>query len=388
MGVQQTHEHVGALAVVKVGSGVLAPGGELDAQALRMLAQDLASVHAQGLRVVLVSSGAVAAGFRAIGHTRMPESIREKQAAAAVGQPRLIAAYTDAFAEAGVTAAQVLLTGDDFDDRPRFLNARHTLGTLLERGVLPIVNENDSVAFDEIALGDNDRLSALVAAALGAEVLVMLSVAGGLLDGGGRVVERVTELDKARALVHTDRSSTGRGGMATKLDAAQLAAAHAVPAVVAPGPIASLPMPVCGVLGLGEAPGCTRFDLGPPGEGSGKPVARKSWIGFVRRVRGRVRVDAGAAAAVRDRGASLLARGITGVEGAIGAGECEALVDDRGRAIARGQTANNAGGIEGIMGLPSVDAARVLREAGSAPRGDAVVHRDDLVLINGEASDG
>lgn len=377
IGVDITDRQPGRLVVVKVGSGVLAPGGTLDERALGLLSRDLASLHAQGLRVVLVSSGAVAAGYRALGHERMPESIRDKQAAAAVGQPLLVAAYTRALAEAGVATAQVLLTGDDFEHRGRFLNARHTLGTLLERGVLPIVNENDSVAFEEIALGDNDRLSALVAAALGAEVLVMLSVAGGLLDGAGRVVERVEDLLAARALVRAERSATGRGGMGTKLDAAELAAAHDVPAVVAPGPSDACAAPVAGILGLGDAPPCTRFELG----GVGRPVARKSWIGFVSRVRGRIVVDAGAAAAVRDRGASLLARGITGVEGGFDAGDCVEIVDADGDAVARGLSAYASDQIAQIRGLSSEDAAGALREAGALQRGDAVVHRDDLIVL-------
>ncbi|MEO0629728.1 MAG: glutamate 5-kinase, partial [Planctomycetota bacterium] len=199
--------------VVKVGSGVVAPGGSLDRERLTLLALDIAEVVRSGSRVVVVSSGAVAAGLAQLGLKVMPTVIVHKQAAAAVGQSRLVGAWAHAFEAFGIGVAQVLLTADDLDDRGRFLNARRTLETLLDAGVVPIVNENDSVAFDEIRFGDNDRLSALVASLLDADLLLLLSVAEGLQDEAGNIVPSIVDLDAAKRLVRDDRSTTGVGGM-------------------------------------------------------------------------------------------------------------------------------------------------------------------------------
>ena len=294
--------------IVKVGSAVLAPGGELSQDAVDGLADQIAKQKRKGRQIALVSSGAVASGFRQLGLETPPKSIRLKQAAAAIGQQRLMAAWAQGFAKSRNQVAQVLLTAEDFDHRSRFLNARHTLETLLEHGVVPVINENDSVSFDEIKLGDNDRLSALAASMLRADLLVMLSSAPGLL-AGRQVVPVVENLRSAREHVRPDKSGVGTGGMTTKLDAAEVALRVGIPAVIAPGNLDG----VLGRLLEGESVG-TLFQGRKRGS-EDSPDARRRWLGLSARPRGVILVDAGAAAALQRRGASLLSPGIVSVEG-------------------------------------------------------------------------
>ncbi len=360
--------------VVKVGSAVVAPGGELDETAIARLADDIATARARGVSVVLVSSGAVAAGFRALGMAIMPRAIRDKQAAAAVGQPALIRRYTDRLGAHNITAAQVLLTGDVLDHRSRFLNARHTLTTLLERGVVPVVNENDSVTHDEIKLGDNDRLSALVAGLVGADLLVILSSVDGLYEAGdpSRPVRECADTHAARAHVTGEASSTGTGGFATKLDAVDIARAHAVPAVIARGPTDARPSPLAAIL-AGDAIG-THFPLP---EADAARSARKNWIAHSTAARGTIHVDAGAARALTERGASLLPKGITAIDGAFDAGAVVQIADDTGTPIARGLTNYSSADLTKLIGARSDEIEATL----GYTYADEAVHRDDMVLI-------
>lgn len=352
--------------VVKVGSAVLADASGLSADAVRRLATQIAAVRAGGVDVVLVSSGAIASGFRALGLARPPKLIRQKQAAAAIGQQRLMAAYSDAFGTHRITVGQVLLTADDFDNRLRFLNARHTLETLLEHGVVPIINENDSVSFAEIKLGDNDRLAALAAAMLRAELLIMLSTAPGLWASGTRTVIPVIEsVSDARKHVRPEKSGVGTGGMVTKLDAAEMVTRLGMPCVVAPGGEPD----VLQRLLSGEPVG-TRFIAKPSLVSS-----RRRWIGFSARSKGAVRIDAGAARAILERGASLLPSGITSVEGNFGAG-CVIEIRSEQETIARGLSAYSAEEIARIRGRKASEIAAVLGYSHC----DEVVHRDDLLL--------
>lgn len=361
--------------VVKVGSAVVAPAGRVDPDALTRLCDDLAAVRRAGVGVVLVSSGAVASGFRALGLETMPRMIRQKQAAAAIGQPALMRAYAERLGVHGFTPAQALLTQDDFAHRERFLNARHTLETLLDAGVLPIVNENDSVVFDEIRLGDNDRLSALVATAIDADLLVLLSSAPGLIDlSANAVIPVVRRIDDARRFVdHASSSGVGTGGMATKLDAAGIAMDRGIPAVLTAGPRAERPDPVSRVL-RGEPLG-TRFEpsSGSPNTGG----ARKAWIAHAAGVRGRLIVDDGACRAIVERGASLLPGGILRVEGRFDAGAPVEILTSDARPIARGLASYGSSEIDRIKGARSDAIASILGYSYA----DEVVHRDDLRLI-------
>lgn len=355
-----------SLLVVKIGSGVIAPAGTLDRPVLMDLAAQIARARAAGHRVVLVSSGAVACGMSALGLAAMPTHIVEKQAAAAVGQAILIRAWDEALDPARTAVAQVLLTAADLDDRARFLNARRTLEALLDRGIVPIVNENDSVAFDEIRFGDNDRLSALAALCVNADQLVILSVADGLRDRAGGIVPEVTDLAAARELVRDERSTTGIGGMATKLDAADLALSAGIAVAIAPG---REPAALTRVL-AGDSIG-TRFPpRGPAAAG------RKRWIGATTHAAGSITIDAGATAAITQRGASLLPKGITAVRGPFARGAPVRILDEHHAEIARGLAAYSSDELQQIRGRRAVEIEGILGYAYC----DEAVHRDDLVL--------
>lgn len=359
--------------VIKVGSAVLAPGGRLDPVAVGRLAGDIACARDAGVRTVLVSSGAVACGLAGLGLERMPARISQRQAAAAVGQPMLMRAWIDAFAGFGVTAAQALLTADDIDFRARFVNAHRTLETLLDAGVVPVVNENDTVSFDEIKLGDNDRLSALVAGLVGADTLVILSSVDGLrADGGsGGVIPEISDFADAERHVSSARSETGTGGMATKLDAARAASGMGVAVVIASG---TEPEAIGRAL-RGEPTG-TRIAPAP----AGTLPRRKQWIAHSIRTKGRITVDEGARRALVEGGASLLPKGIVAVEsddgGGFASGSGVEVASLEGGVFARGLVAYRADEIERIMGLASDGIEGALGYTYC----DEVIHRDDLIV--------
>ncbi len=355
---------------MKVGSAVLAPGGVLAPDRVALIARHVASARSSGrVEVVLVSSGAVAAGLGPLGWREPPRTIVGKQTAAAVGQSRLMRAYAEALAPHGLDVAQVLLTAEDVRDRTRFLNARRTLESLLALGVVPIVNENDSVAYDEIRFGDNDRLSAHVAHLIDAELLVLLSQADGVrtAGGAGELVPVIEDVASAWAHVGKSTSRVGTGGMATKLEAASIASGSGVEVVIASGLEADA---VARAL-AGEAVG-TRFPVR-----ASAPEARKRWIGYSTRVTGRVRVDEGAVRALTERGASLLPGGIVAVEGAFDRGAAIEVVAPDNVAIARGLTGYTASELDRIKGLKSSDIEGVLGVSYS----EEVIHRDDLFVF-------
>lgn len=369
--------------VVKVGSAVLARDGVLELSAVRRLVDDVSEVLEEDgrRRVVIVSSGAVAAGFRSLGIERVPKQIIEKQAAAAVGQPRLMRAYAEAFAaragergEQARAVGQVLLTADDIDHRGRFLNARNTLNALLEAGVVPIVNENDSVSFEEIKLGDNDHLAAMVAGLVGADALVMLSSVAGVMREG-QVVEEVKSLAQGMRLVQAGKTSTGVGGMGTKIQAACTASAMGTTAYIADGREAGIVRRVLRGEGV-----CTRF---PVVEGTGGVSgARKRWIGLSARARGQIVVDDGAAVAVREKNASVLARGIVEVHGRFEAGALVDVCDRTGVVLARGLSSYDSEALLKVRGLKSSEIERAI---GYCYRQEAV-HRSEMTLVGGERS--
>ncbi|MBS0187194.1 MAG: glutamate 5-kinase [Planctomycetes bacterium] len=353
--------------VIKIGSAVLAPKGELSPASVRQICEQVTEIIASGRQVVIVSSGAVASGFRLLGLEKPPKAIRQKQAAAAIGQPRLMAEYASCFAGDRLAVAQVLLTAEDFEKRARFLNARHTLETLLESGVVPIINENDSVSFDEIKLGDNDRLSALAASMLRADLLLMLSSVPGLLGGTKNVLSHVPDVEAARAHVRAEKSGVGTGGMGTKLDAAAIVTRVGIPAVIASGEVGR----VVPRLLEGEDIG-TFFE---PRRGRAVD-SRRRWIGLSARAQGVISIDAGAVGALRKRGASLLASGIAGCQGAFERGAVVEVRGPRSELVARGVSAYSADEIGKIRGRKAGEIARVLGYVVA----DEVVHRDDLLL--------
>jgi glutamate 5-kinase len=364
-----------ARVVVKVGSSSLTtlPGG-LDAARLGALVDVLAAVRARGREVVLVSSGAIAAGLAPLGVEGRPRDLATAQAAASVGQLRLVQTYADAFGRHGTTVGQVLLTADDLTRRGHYRNARQTLERLLTLGVVPVVNENDTVATEEIRFGDNDRLAALVAHVAAADALVLLSDVDGVYDGDPRsgpaqLLDRVTgPADLAAVTLGTARrNGVGTGGMATKVEAAFIASGAGVPVVVTSTPQAAAAL-------AGERVG-TLFE--PHGR---RPSGRQFWLRYASRPRGRLLLDEGAVRALRERSASLLAAGVTGVDGDFLADDPVELVGPDGAVVARGLVAYDAREMPGLLGRRTADLDPEHRRE--------VVHRDEMVLVGRPSAAG
>jgi glutamate 5-kinase len=354
--------------VVKVGSSSLTtlPGG-LDLARLTALVDVLGAVRASGREVVLVSSGAIAAGLAPLGLATRPRDLATAQAAASVGQLRLVQTYADEFARHGITVGQVLLTADDLTRRGHYRNARQTVERLLALGVLPIVNENDTVATEEIRFGDNDRLAALVAHVAVADALLLLSDVDGVYDGDPRtgpaqLIDTVHGPDDLAAVTlgTARRNGVGTGGMATKVEAALIAANAGVPVVVTSTAQAAA------ALG-GERVGTVFAATGR------RPSARQFWLRYASRPRGQLLLDEGAVRAVRERHASLLAAGITGVAGDFLADDPVELVGPDGLVVARGLVAYDAREMPALLGRRTGDLAPEHRRE--------VVHRDEMVLV-------
>jgi len=378
--------------VVKVGSSSLTTvAGEIADDRIAALAAALAARRGAGIQVVLVSSGAIASGLVPLGLTRRPSDLATQQAAASVGQGLLIARYTAGFAQHGIRTGQVLLSADDLMRRTHYRNAQRTLDRLLELGVLPVVNENDTVATDEIRFGDNDRLAALVAHVTHAKALILLSDVDGVYDGDPRrgAAQRIAEVRgqadlegirlgrglragqgaqgaqgalRARGS-HAARGS-GIGGMATKVEAALIASAAGIPTVVADA---------------ASAPGALAGDpVGTYFAAHGRrPATRLLWLRHAAVARGSLRLDPGAVEAVVKRHASLLPAGITGVEGTFDAGDPVNLRDENDAIIARGLVNYDATEIPGLMGRST----RWLASKLGPEYEREVVHRDDLVIL-------
>ena len=361
--------------VVKIGSRVLTDDdGALDLAAIGRICADLAAVRASGVQVVLVSSGAVAAGRSELGMTERPRTIPHKQAAAAIGQTRLMRAYQEALAPHGLKAAQMLLTSEDLATRQRFLNARATLATLLEFGVIPVINENDTVVVDEIKFGDNDNLSALVTNVAEAQLLLILTDIDGFYSADPRtdpearlipLVKTITrEMERAAGGAG---SGVGTGGMATKLSAARKAGHNGVPTILAPG---KQPGILASAMG-GDEVGTLFL---PEGDSMKR---RKHWIAFTLRPVGRITVDDGARDALLEKGRSLLPSGIVRVEGKFDRGACVRISDRQGKEFARGLADYSAADIARIAGCKSSEIETALGYYYS----DVAVHRDNLVVL-------
>ncbi len=361
--------------VVKVGSSVLTADGALRERVFGDIARQVATLRADGREVVIVSSGAIAIGSRDLGWNHPGRSIPEKQAAAAVGQIGLIEIYRKRFARHDIRVAQVLVTRTGLEERERYINARHTLATLLKLGVVPIVNENDTVATDEIRFGDNDNLSATVVDLVAADLLVILTDVDGLYTErpvvGERkprlydVIDEVTpEIERA---AQDSSSAFGRGGMTTKLEAARAAARSGAATVLCKGHTRDALLRVT----AGESLG-TLFASGS------KLASRKHWLAFTRRTRGALVIDEGAVKALTERGKSLLPAGIVDVRGKFRVGDPVACEDAHGVELARGLVAYDADAIRRIAGRPTRETLSVLGYS----NGSEVIHRDDLVLLD------
>ncbi len=358
--------------VVKIGSSLLvAKDGTLNRAWLAALCEDLAALRGRGGEVIVVTSGAVAVGRRHLALADGPLRLDEKQAAAATGQIRLAHAYQEALALHRITVAQVLLTIDDSENRRRYLNARNTIETLLRLGVVPVINENDTVATQEIRFGDNDRLAARVAQMIGADTLVLFSDIDGLYTADprrtadARFIPEVRELGpEIEAMAGDPGSNLGSGGMVTKLQAARIALAAGCRMAIAPG------KSLHPLQRMQEGGRCTWF---LPGQ---EPLtARKQWIAGSVKPQGTLHVDAGACQAL-SKGGSLLPAGVVGVDGDFQKGDAVLVVNGAGRAVARGLSAYSAEDARRIIGRKSGDFEALLGYRGR----DEIIHRDDLVL--------
>lgn len=360
--------------VVKIGTGVVTDAiGRFDGPTFDRITADLGAAKASR-EIVVVSSGAVALGVERLGRAGRPEDIPGKQAAAAVGQSRLMARYDAALGAQGIPVAQVLLTHDDLSSRRRYLNARRTIERLLGDGVLPVINENDTVAVEELKFGDNDALAALVVGLVGADALIILSDVAGLYSADPRhdpeaalvpEVERVTpEIER---LCGGAGTRVGTGGMLSKVRAAKRAAEAGAAAIVA----------------LGKRPGVLAAALSGEAVGTFFMAAERRLTGLRRflshaaRPRGELRVDDGARRAIADSGKSLLPAGVRAVRGAFGAGDPVDIADLKGRTFARGVAGYSAAEIHQIMGRKTAEIERVLGYKSL----DEVVHRDEMVLL-------
>ena len=355
------------IVVLKVGSSsVTTAGGQADEALLASLSAQVAAVRERGCRVVVVTSGAVATGLAALGIDRRPTEIAVLQAAASVGQHRVVRSWQDGLAAHGLLAGQVLLDPADFFSRRQYLLAGRTFAALLDLGAVPIVNENDAVADQELRFGDNDRLAALVAVLVSADRLVMLTDTPGLFTADpaqradATLIDEVTEIDQVlEAAAGGSSSAVGTGGMASKLAAARLATWSGIETVIADARDEGV---------------VVRLEAGAPTESTvfrarQRPLAaRKAWLAFATVPRGHLAVDAGAHAALRD-GASLLLAGVRAHDGEFTAGDAVEVACD-GSLIAKGLTRLGAADVAGLLG------------EGRAPRDVVVVHRDDLVVLD------
>ena len=360
--------------VIKIGSALLTQGGNVLArEALDPWVAQIAGLMKSGVQIVLVSSGAVSEGMNRLGWIKRPNYLHELQAAAAVGQTGLIRAYEERFQSFDIQTAQVLLVHSDLTDRTRYLNARQTIGHLLDLNVIPIVNENDTVATDEIRFGDNDTLAGLVANLIDADKLLILTDQAGVFDDDPRVNTSATLIRHSDAhdplldeAAKDSGGQLGRGGMTTKIKSARLAAQSSTTTIIADGREESIISRIAGGEDIGTC--LTAGDRGV--------AARKQWLGGSQS-KGVLVLDTGAASALKDQGVSLLAVGIRAVKGNFERGDLVSCIDEGDKEIARGLIAYSSLDVEKIIGQHSDRLSTIL----GYDYGDEVIHRNDLVLL-------
>jgi len=361
--------------VVKVGSSILASVEKgLHHAVFSHLAKEISELKRQGYEIVLVSSGAIAAGMEKLGYKTRPQSITQKQATAAVGQSRLMNIYESYFSRHQQMVAQILLTHDDLSHRRRFLNARNTLLTLLELGIIPIINENDTVVVDEIKVGDNDNLSALVTNLIEADLLIILTNIDGLCDGdprlnpNARCIPLVEDIDVDMGkIAGGTKSALSVGGMVSKIQAAKKASRFGIPTIIASGTRKEVIHQILRGKEIGTLilPKATTLS------------SRKHWIAFNLNPKGDIIVDDGAKKAIVQRGKSLLPSGVVKVRGKFDRGDSVSCLGPRGKEFARGLVNYSTSELERIKGLKTEQIEKVLGYKYS----DEVIHRDDLVVL-------
>ncbi|NLA74587.1 MAG: glutamate 5-kinase [Deltaproteobacteria bacterium] len=366
--------------VIKAGSGILTGKDGLNNVVINSLTSDICNLRSKGFEVILVSSGAIAAGMKKMGYEKRPDGISEKQAMAAIGQGRLMMAYEKAFGCHGVTVAQILITRDDLNNRRRYLNARNTVLTLLSWGVVPIINENDTVVIDEIKFGDNDNLSAMVANMTGSNLLTLLTDIDGLYDDDPRSNNnaRLIPLIKKIAGSHLQYANSvpgalGTGGMASKITAARKATLKGIPVIIANGYTKNIIRKVM----KGEEVGTLFLPQ------TKTICGRKHWIAFTRAIKGEIIIDDGAVKALIKNGKSLLPSGVIGLSGKFNRGDSVQIVDRNGNEIAAGMVDYSYSELEKIKGLNSQKIEDML----GFKHNDEIIHRDNLLITNGQDGD-
>ncbi|MFH1080017.1 MAG: glutamate 5-kinase [Pseudomonadota bacterium] len=367
-----TLQHVKKV-IIKIGSAVLTGTDGLDLLIIEQIVDEIAELTKKGYHVVVVTSGAIASGKHRMGISGPLKSMPQKQAAAAVGQGRLMRVYSNAFGKHGLYVAQILLTMSDLTDRKRFLNIRNTLSTLMEWGVIAVINENDSVAVDEIKFGDNDHLAAMIANITEAHLLINLTSTEGLYDKNpalskkAKVISLVPEITgEIEAAATADTTSVGMGGMKSKVMAARKVTAFGIPYIIAPGKEKGILHAVI----AGKDRGTLFLPM------SEHLTSRKCWIAFTLRARGKLIIDEGARTAIVEHGKSLLPSGIIGVEGNFDIGDPVTCVDQNGVTLAKGLVNYGAQEILKIMGLKSSTIEQMLGYKDY----DEVIHRDNMAV--------
>jgi len=369
---QETLSHTKKI-LIKIGSAVLTGADGLDLKVVDSLVAEMSDLVHKGYSVVLVTSGAIASGKHRLNITGKLKSIPEKQAAAAVGQGRLMRVYSKSFEKNGLYVAQILLTLADLTDRQRFLNIRNTLSTLMEWKVIPVINENDSVAVDEIKFGDNDNLAAMIANIVEADLFINLTNTAGLYDCNpaeskrAKFIALVSEFtDEIEAIATAETSSVGTGGMKSKVLAAKKVTAIGIPCIIAPGKKKNVLTDIVAGLEIGTLflPMADRLN------------SKKYWIAFTLRSQGKLIVDDGACKALLDKGKSLLPSGVVGVEGDFAVGDPVSCVNLEGTAVAKGLVNFSSAEIRKIMGLKTAKIEQILGHKDYAE----VIHRDNLAI--------
>ncbi|KAF0157050.1 MAG: glutamate 5-kinase [Syntrophaceae bacterium] len=359
--------------LIKIGSAVLTGSEGLDLKIIDALVQEMCDLTRRGFSIVLVTSGAIASGKHRLNITGKLKSIPEKQAAAAVGQGRLMRIYSKAFEKNNLFVAQILLTLSDLTDRQRYLNIRNTLSTLMEWHVTPIINENDSVAVDEIKFGDNDNLAAMIANIIEADLFINLTATDGLYDCNpsqskkAKLIPLVCEItDEIEGMATSETSSVGTGGMKSKIIAAKKVTSIGIPCIIAPGKKKKILSDIMAGKEVGTLflPQTSRLN------------SKKYWIANTLRPRGRLIIDDGAKKALLDKGKSLLPSGISAVEGEFDTGDPVHCMDGEGNLLAKGLVNYSASDIRKILGLKTPQIFSVLGHKDY----DEVIHRDNLVI--------
>lgn len=359
--------------LIKIGSAVLTGDDGLDLKIIDSLVLDMSTLIKQGYSVVLVTSGAIVSGKHRMKITEKLKSIPEKQAAAAIGQGRLMRVYSKSFEKNGHYVAQILLTLSDLTDRQRYLNIRNTLSTLMEWGTVPVINENDTVAVDEIKFGDNDNLAAMIANIIDADLLINLTSTDGLYDSNpllskkAKLISVVSEFSEGIEAAATDEtSSAGTGGMKSKIQAAKKVTAMGIPCIIAPGKRKNILIDIM----QGRETGTLFLPM------SDRLNSKKYWIAFTLRTRGRLIIDDGAKRALLEKGKSLLPSGIIDAEGDFGVGDPVVCVDREGIILAKGLVNFSSAEINKIKGLKSSQIKQVIGHKDY----DEVIHRDNLAV--------